>query len=158
MAGDRTPLPYPSNLSSALHGQGSNAEIYHHNHLVVDVRLKFRCRLRIQFKCRFGFRSKFRFISCAAIAREGAQPGGDHARERNNRWRERNNRLRERERETERKREREKERARDRERSSVSARGRGQAGHPRSFVGVSQKSIFKRPCQVLAINAHIMAP
>ena len=30
--------------------------------------------------------------------------------------------------------------------------------HPRSFVGVSQKSIFKRPCQVLAINAHKMAP
>ena len=30
--------------------------------------------------------------------------------------------------------------------------------HPRPFVGVSQKSIFKRPCQVLAINAHKMAP
>jgi len=29
--------------------------------------------------------------------------------------------------------------------------------HPRPFVGVSQKSIFKRPCQVLAINAHKMA-
>ena len=30
--------------------------------------------------------------------------------------------------------------------------------HPRPFVGVSQKSIFKRPCQVLAINAHKMVP
>ena len=30
--------------------------------------------------------------------------------------------------------------------------------HPRPFVGVSQKSIFNRPCQVLAINAHKMAP
>ena len=29
---------------------------------------------------------------------------------------------------------------------------------PRPFVGVSQKSIFKRPCQVLAINANKMAP
>ena len=26
--------------------------------------------------------------------------------------------------------------------------------HPRPFVGVSQKSIFKRPCQVLAMNTH----
>jgi len=31
-------------------------------------------------------------------------------------------------------------------------------GHARPFVGVSQKSIFKRPCQFLAINAHTMAP
>ena len=30
--------------------------------------------------------------------------------------------------------------------------------HPRPFVGVSQKSIFNRPCQFLAINAHKMAP
>ena len=30
--------------------------------------------------------------------------------------------------------------------------------HPRSFVGVSQKSICNRPCQFLAINAHKMAP
>ena len=30
--------------------------------------------------------------------------------------------------------------------------------HPRPFVGVSQKSIFDRPCQVLAINALKMAP
>ena len=30
--------------------------------------------------------------------------------------------------------------------------------HPRPFVGVSQKSIFKSPCQVLASNAHKMAP
>ena len=30
--------------------------------------------------------------------------------------------------------------------------------HARPFVGISQKSIFKRPCQFLAINAHKMAP
>jgi hypothetical protein len=30
--------------------------------------------------------------------------------------------------------------------------------HPRPFVGVSQKSIFKRPYQVLAMNAYKMAP
>ena len=30
--------------------------------------------------------------------------------------------------------------------------------HARLLVGVSQKSIFKRPCQFLAINAHKMAP
>ena len=30
--------------------------------------------------------------------------------------------------------------------------------HPGPFVGVSQKSIFKRPCQFLALNAHQMAP
>ena len=30
--------------------------------------------------------------------------------------------------------------------------------HPGPFVGVSQKSIFKGPCQLLAINAHEMAP
>ena len=35
---------------------------------------------------------------------------------------------------------------------------RKKGDHPRPFVGVSQKSIFKRPCQVLAINAHKMAP
>ena len=33
-----------------------------------------------------------------------------------------------------------------------------QVNHPRPFVGVSQKSLFKRPCQVLAINANKMAP
>ena len=30
--------------------------------------------------------------------------------------------------------------------------------HPRPFVGVSQKSIFKRPCRFLAMNTHKMAP
>ena len=30
--------------------------------------------------------------------------------------------------------------------------------HARPFVGISQKSISKRPCQFLAINAHKMAP
>ena len=30
--------------------------------------------------------------------------------------------------------------------------------HARPFVGVSQKSIFKRPCPFLAINAHKKAP
>ena len=30
--------------------------------------------------------------------------------------------------------------------------------HARLFVGVSQKSIFKRPCQFLAIDTHKMAP
>ena len=30
--------------------------------------------------------------------------------------------------------------------------------HARPFVGVLQKSIFKRPCQFLAINARKMAP
>ena len=29
--------------------------------------------------------------------------------------------------------------------------------HARPFVGVSHKSIFKRPCQLLAIDAHKMA-
>ena len=33
-----------------------------------------------------------------------------------------------------------------------------ESNHARPFVGVSQKSIFKRPCQFLAINAHKMAP
>ena len=35
---------------------------------------------------------------------------------------------------------------------------RSAQSHPRPFVGVSQQSIFKRPSQVLAINAHKMAP
>ena len=35
---------------------------------------------------------------------------------------------------------------------------RGGRIHPRLFVGVSQKSIFNRPCQFLATNAHKMAP
>ena len=30
--------------------------------------------------------------------------------------------------------------------------------HSRPVVGVSQKSIFKRPCRFLATNAHKMAP
>ena len=30
--------------------------------------------------------------------------------------------------------------------------------HARPFVGVSQKSFVKRTCQVLALNAHTMAP
>ena len=30
--------------------------------------------------------------------------------------------------------------------------------HARPFVGVFEKSIFKRPCQFLAMNAHKMAP
>jgi hypothetical protein len=30
--------------------------------------------------------------------------------------------------------------------------------HPRPYVGVSQKSISKRPCRFLAINPHKMAP
>ena len=62
--------------------------------------------------------------------------------------------LRERDRERDRNRKREREREKEKERYKyIYVESERERDHARPFVGVFQKSIFKRICQLLAINA-----